>query len=157
MSYPSSSQPEPDGSAPQQRTSVRPPGTVIAAAVLAFILTALQVLGAFNEFVLASQIPNLSPRELSELPTTSSAVFYFFSVLELVVAAFLVWGGVSALRGKTSKILFLTALTLGLLAAVGLAAFGVFSLAGLLLVLAAITIRLLRANSSREFFNSREG
>ena len=152
MSYPNSNQPGPYESGP-----VSLPGAVKGAVVVAFILAALQVLGAFNEFVLASQISNLSPRERSELLTTSPTVFYFFSVIELVIAAFLVWGGVAALRGTTKKILFSTAVVLGILAALGLAAFGVFSMAGLLLVLAGIVLRLLRANSSREFFESRGG
>ena len=152
MTHPSSNQPEPYESEPMPL-----PGAVIGAAVLSFILAALQLLGASNEFVVATQIPNLSPRERSELLTTSPAVFFFFSVIELVIAVFLVWGGVAALRGTTKKILFSTAVVLGILAALGLAAFGVFSMAGLLLVLAGIILRLLRANSSREFFESREG
>ena len=116
-----------------------------------------QVLGAFNEFVLASQISNLSPRERSELLTTSPTVFYFFSVIELVIAAFLVWGGVAALRGTPKRSCSPPPWCSGFLAALGLAAFGVFSMAGLLLVLAGIILRLLRANSSREFFESRGG
>jgi hypothetical protein len=151
VSYPRSKQREPSESAP-----VPLPGAVIGAAVLAFILAALQVLGAFNEFVLATQIPNLSPSERGDLLMTSPTAYYLFSLVELVIAVFLVWGGVAALRGTSKTILFSTAVVLGILAAVGLAAFGVFSMAGLLLVLAGIILRLLRASSSRKFFESRE-
>ena len=132
--------------------STSPPGPVAAAAFLGLILAVVQGFSAFFELFLAAKIPDLPPRDVSELPITSPTVMRAIAGAELVVAALLVWGAIAVARRNTDRILFFTAMLVAILSVLGVVGGGIFSIAGLQLILAGITLGRLRTSASREWF-----
>ena len=103
---------DPHGFAPQQSApptgfdSARRPRAVTAAAVYAFAAALMQIPAALFSLFLA-----VRGRELFGPP----GLGYGYAVVNLVFVVLMVWGGISALRGKTNKILVYTALVLAAL------------------------------------------
>ena len=133
---------------PQQVTAgtgAKRPSRVTAAVVIAFIMAAVQVFFGLMLVSLAA----------------SSAGPAFLGVLNLMTAGFLVWGGIAALKGWTSKILAVTALTIAIINAITMiiaVANGTGIPVGVLgVILPAIIFTNLRTADSRQFFISRGG
>jgi hypothetical protein len=85
--------PPPQGSFGQP-TGARP-GMVTAAAVLAFVVGGLTLIGALLIFGLSDIVDAVS----------GLGFLKFLAILQLVIAAALIWGGVQALTGKDARIL----------------------------------------------------
>ena len=132
------------------------PGAVTAAAVIAFIIAGLEVLGALLAFVAGVGYSNLTQSQKDQMPAmASSGTFYLMGLFELVFAGLLIWGGVAAIQGKTNKILFFVALAVAVLNVVYLFVGGYLSIVGV--IIAVVIMVLLRQQSSKQWFLSRGG
>jgi hypothetical protein len=137
------------------------PGTVIGAAVIAFILAAVALLGGFTALVVALT-GNDDETRIEVWGSTDVGPVLLWALLRLVICGLLVWGGFAALRGKTNKVLAFTFL--------GLCVYG-FSqivvsvmdgsppriLAYVGLIFQCVALWLVRVRQSKDFFSARGG
>jgi|ERR1700733_14762357 hypothetical protein len=154
--------PHPPALQPGGHGATARPWTVTSAAVIAFVLAALWLLAAIASFEFAVANAQL---EVGTAVRRAVAVGAFVAgLLYVVFAALLIWCGVRALRGVTSRSLFVAALAIIILsaisgaagAALGVGDIGHWGNAGNV-VLLVIIIALLMQQSSRQFFRSRGG
>jgi len=149
---------EPSTSDPRQPPplSVRGerPLTVTAAAVLAFLLAAIEVAIAVGNLALGAAFSGYTQtQKASYSSVVSSGLLYLFGVIGLVLAALLVWGGVATIRGQTGRILAaVVAAVIVLGIAVSLLVDWAYMEVGA--ILPAVIVFLLISTSSKEFFHS---
>jgi hypothetical protein len=135
------------------------PGTVIGAAVIAFILAAIALSGAFSALVVAAtddetQIELWGDNDVGSMLR--------WALLRLVFCGLLVWGGFAALRGKTNKVLAFTF--------AGLCVYNFFQIVVSLMddapprilayvgvIFQCVAIWLIRVRQSKDFFSARGG
>jgi hypothetical protein len=117
------------------------PASVTGAAVVAFILAALQVYGSFSAFAAAAVLAK---------PASHAGVLYFLGITGIIVSALLLSGGITAMRGTTRRILFVTSAIVAVVTGIDLL-FGNF-LAIIMLSGAVLIIVLLNLESSRGYF-----
>jgi hypothetical protein len=127
------------------------PWTVTSAAVIAFVLAALWLLAAISCFLIAADLAAL--RRTAERPLVVNG--FVDGLLSVVFAALLIWGGVRALRGVTSKGLFFAALGILILSAISFAAPGWWGVVNVVLLVTIVA--LVVQQSSRQFFRARGG
>lgn len=76
------------------------PFTVTTAAVLAFLLAAVEVVIAVGNFALGAAFSGYTQTQKASYSSmVSSGLLYLFGVIGLVLAALLVWGGVATITG----------------------------------------------------------
>jgi uncharacterized RDD family membrane protein YckC len=130
--------------------TARRPGTVTAAAVIAFVMAALNIAAGLHSIY---NVFHYDP-----LTGALRAVLYISGVVGLVFAGLFIWGGVAALKGRTSKILFWTSLVASALYLINVprnpTGYG-GSVAVLCLALAAAVVILALQSSSKDFFRAR--
>jgi hypothetical protein len=85
----------------------------------------------------------------------SSAMFYGIGVLELIVGALLVWGGLTTMQGKTNRILFFVAAAVVVIAVINIFVGGFISVIGI--ILPAIILALLWQQPNKQWFLSQGG
>ena len=83
------------------------PGTVIGAAVIAFILAAIALSGAISGLLVAST-GNDDETQIEVWGMNGVGPVLLWALLRLVIGGLLVWGGIAALRGTTNKVLAFT-------------------------------------------------
>ena len=146
MSYPTEGPPETNAPEPQQPaagySATERPRTVTSAAVIAFVFAAIALLGAITSFVSAAQVNSI-----------------VVGLVDIMFAALLIWGGVSALRGVTSRSLFFLAvatIAVNIVLIIFLAIRALTFWPNVVTVgLSVIIIALLVQQSSRQFFRAR--
>jgi hypothetical protein len=84
------------------------PGQITAAAVIAFVMAALQLLAAIGYISLAGLLNSYAAGIYYSF--LSPAVLYILALLSVAFGALLIWGGLLVMQGKTNKILFFTAI-----------------------------------------------
>ena len=148
MSYPTEGPPESNAPEPQQPgagySATERPWTVTSAAVIAFVLAVIALLAAIADFVRAAQVNSI-----------------VVGLVNITLAALLIWGGVSALRGVTSRSLFFLAvatIAVKIILIIFLAIRALIFWPNVVtVVLLAIIIALLVQQSSRQFFRAQGG
>jgi hypothetical protein len=128
--------------------------TVTAAAVLAFLLAAVEVAIAVGNFALGAAFGGYTQTQKASYSSmASSGLLYLFGVIGLVLAALLVWGAVATVRGQTSRILAIVVaagIVLGIV--VSLMVDRAYMAVGTMLPV--VIAFLLISPSSKEFFQS---
>jgi hypothetical protein len=159
----------PHGAPAQGYGARRRPGTVIAAAVVAFVVGGLGTLVSLLFLLVLVGLSVSAHRDAAVLHAQLFAplVAILFGILLLVLAksALFIWGGVRALKGRKTMLmvvstiqLVLTVLALVSNLTIGMTAPGptlVRALSGLVFVVPILI--LLQLRSSREFFRARRG
>lgn len=131
------------------------PGMVTAAAVIAFIGSGLSVLGGFGLLAASAAYSSLSLSAQEDLPMASAGLFIVLSIASFAFAGLLIWGGIWALQGKNSLVLFWTAVVA---AALSLLNILVGTLSGVWpIVFYILIVVFLLQQQSKNFFRSRGG
>jgi Protein of unknown function (DUF2510) len=143
------------------RGEAKCPGTVIGAAVIAFILAAVALVGAFSALVMALT-GNDDETQIQVWGSNDVGPVLLWSLVRLVMCGLLVWGGFAALRGKTNKVLTFTFLgicvySLSLIVVSVMAGSPPRILAYVGLILQCVALWLIRVRQSKEFFSARGG
>jgi hypothetical protein len=137
------------------------PGAVVGAAVIAFILAAIALSGAFAALVTALT-GNDSETQMEVWGSTDVGPILLWALLRLVFCGLLVWGGIAALRAKTNKVLAFTFLGLGVysfsqivVSVMDGSAPRILAYVGL--IVQCVAFWLIRVRQSKEFFSARGG
>jgi hypothetical protein len=142
------------GQPSQPYGQVKRPVQVTAAAVIAFILAALLILASLISF-------GVSGVAGAFVGSGGAALLMVLGVFGLPVAGGMIWGGIQALNGKTSKILIVSAAAgfvlrvIGLIVLISLGQGVGYGILGLALQ-AAIVVILLQP-PSKQFFTAKGG
>lgn len=140
------------------------PGLVTAAAVLAFIWGGLSILGSIIGMAAGSVLGAVGSAcaEYDETGACASAAgtggfLIFISIVYIVAAGVLIWGGVVAMSGKNGKVLTIAGGALILVALIQAIAggFGVMGLFGMIVPILIIVFML--NNASKAWFRSKGG
>jgi hypothetical protein len=145
--------------------ALRRPGTVTAAAVIAFVVAGL-ILLAYGLALLA--LVGLASQVSSRAGAGATAIALILVLLGLAIGVLFLWGGVSAVRGSGRTLLVVVS-TIELVLAVGWTALSLFGIGGasigagwlvrvfLDVVLVVPILILILQPSSTNFFRSRRG
>lgn len=130
-------------------SSQRRPGMVTAAAVIAFVVAGLGILGNLAIFTLSSA-------ELDSLGV-SSGFYRVLAIVGLILCALFIWGAVLALQGKSFVILLAACAASILLNVITMVVAGFTPLALLSLVLPILMIAFLVSSAAKAWIKSRGG
>lgn len=133
---------------PVQPQQVRP-ATVTGAAVVGFVASGFEIIGGFVWLLGGSVIGDLesATEQLGGESQGVGAIVTMLAVASLIAAGCYIWGGVSALGGKSRRVLFgsaTAAVVINLIAVIATGGAGTIGL-----VLAVVVIGLLLASASR--------
>ncbi|MFC9549774.1 RDD family protein [Rhodococcus sp. NPDC056960] len=132
-------------------STARRRGTVIAAAVIAFVMAALNMIASLVSLYTSS---HYYPR------TGAVAAALYMSPVGLVFAGLFIWGGAAALKGRTTRILFWTSLVAVVLylTNIGVSTSGYGRFLGVLcLGLVVVVVALVLHSSNKDFLRARGG
>lgn len=140
----------------------RRPGIVTTAAVLAFVLAGIVILTKLLALLL---LATHNTDAVANWGIGLVVANYAILLAKLVTGALLVWGGVTALQGRTRRILVVASVTQAILSLLGVVvSLATFPGSGhwfvntlLELTLTAIILTLILEPSSRDFFRARDG
>lgn len=125
------------------------PATVTGAAVVGFVAAGFEIIGGFVWLLGGSVIGDLesATEQLGGESKDVGAIVMILAVASLITAGCYIWGGVSALGGKTHRVLFGSAAAAAVINLIAVIATGGAGAIGL--VLAVVVIGLMLAPTSR--------